>query len=298
MRRIRRHRRTSDRGRRGRTLSDATDPFEAPAVADKYTSRTALVLDAPLEDVGEVVTAAGSAGDIDRGSPARGSDGAAYEVHWGGRMQKAVVRAVADEEAEGDGAPLLRTETYLGGDGLVEGMKRQAQLLQGLSRQLRGHVQGVRDLSAVTVRDEAWMNRLAIGAVSTDDAIVTAASGEGTWWVRTHGAARFDVPDLELYGLSKAQVPAAEELLPEVQDQLLRHGLKHQPTLPDGTTVFLVPVLEAWTLVPLDWPGVGRAGQDRGRGLDGPRATLSVLHRPRLGRYKKDLAGVLAHLAT
>lgn len=262
-------------------------------MADKYTSRTALVLDAPLDDVGEVVRPAGQVGDIDRGAPVPASDGQAFEVHWGGRMQKAVVRATEDEI---DGAPLLRIETYVGGDGFVEGMKRQAQLLQGLSRQLRGRVVGVRDLSAVTERDEAWMNRLAIGAVSQEDAIVTVAEGEGTWWVRTHGAARFDVPDLELYGLSKAQVPGAEQVLPHVHEQLLRHGLKHQPTLPDGTAVYLIPVLEAWTLVPLDWPGVGRAGLDRGPGLDGPRASLSVLHPVRFGRYKKDLAGVLDHL--
>jgi hypothetical protein len=43
---------------------------------------------------------------------------------------------------------------------------------------------------------------------------------------------------------------------------------------------------------------VGRGGQERGEGLDGPRASLSVLHRPRLGRYKKDLQGVLDILAT
>jgi hypothetical protein len=263
-------------------------------VADKYTSRIALVLDAPIEDVGEVVRAAGRVGDIDRGSPVRGSEQEAQEVHWGGRMQKAVVRSVADDS---DGAPLLRTETLLGGDGLVEGMRRQAQLLQGLARQLRGRVRGVRDLSAVTERDEAWMNRLAIGAVARDDAVVVRAEGEGTWWVRTHGAARFDVPDLELYGLSRAQVPAAEEVLPHVLEQLLRRGLKQEMTLPDGTHVYLVPVLEAWTLVPMDWPGVGRAGTDRGPGLDGPRATLSVLHPARFGRYKKDLSGVLDRLA-
>jgi hypothetical protein len=262
-------------------------------VAEKYTSRTALVLDAPIVDVGEVVQTAGRAGDVDRGAPVRGSDGAAYEVHWGGRMQTAVVRGVTDER---DGAPLLRVETYLGNDGLTDGMRRQAQLLQALSRQLRGRVRGVRDLSAETDRDEAWMNRLAVGAVSRDDAIVTVAEGEGTWWVRTHGAARFDVPDLELYGLSRAQVPGAEEVVTHVQDQLLRHGLKRPPTLPDGTTVYLVPVLEAWTLVPMDWPGVGRAGQQRGDGLDGPRATLSVLHKPRFGRYRKDLSGVLDRL--
>lgn len=262
-------------------------------MADRYTSRTALVLDAPLTDVGEVVRAAGKVGDVDRGAEVRGSDGAAYEVHWGGRMQKAVVRATPDDH---DGAPLLRVETYLGNDGLTEGMRRQAQLLQGLARQLRGRVRGVRDLSATVDRDEAWMHRLAIGAVDREDAIVAVAEGEGTWWLRTHGAARFDVPDLELYGLNRAQVPAGEATLAHVHDQLLTGGLHEQPTLPDGTQAFLVPVLEAWQLVPLDWPGVGRAGKERGPELDGPRATLSVFHKPRFGRYKKDLEGVIDRL--
>jgi hypothetical protein len=263
----------------------------ADPVADKYTSRIALVLDAPVEDLGEVVRAAGQAKDVDRGAPVRGSDGDAYEVHWGGRMQKAVVRTVAE-----DGGPLLRTEAYIGGEGLVEGMRRQALLLQGLARQLRGRVRGVRDLSADTDRDEAWLNRLAIGVVRTEDAIVRRAEGEGTWWVRTHGAARFDVPDLELYGLSRAQVPGAEAALEHLHGQLLAGGLKADLMLPDGTAVYLVPVLEAWQHVPLDWPGVGRAGQNRGPTLDGPRASLSILRPPRFGRYKRDLAGVLDHL--
>ncbi|MEX1162089.1 MAG: hypothetical protein WEB03_00770 [Nitriliruptor sp.] len=261
-------------------------------MVDKYTSRIALVLDAPVEDLAAVISAAGRAKDIDRGSPVRGADGAAFEVHWGGRMQKAVVRALTDD----DGRALLRAETYIGGDGLVEGMRRQCQLLQGLSRHLRGRVRGVSDVSAVAERDEAWMNRCAVGAVTIDDAIVVRAEGEGTWWVRTHGLARFDVPDLELYGLSRAQVPGAEAAIRHVLDQLLRGGIRADLSLPDGTSLYLVPVLEAWTHVPLDWPGVGRAGQDRGPGLDGPRASLSVLKPPRLGRYKKDLAGVIDRL--
>lgn len=261
-------------------------------MADRYTSRIALVLDAPLDDLADVVAAAGRSKDIDRGAPVRGSDGAAFEVHWGGRMQKAVVRALADE----DGASLLRVEAYVGSEGLVEGMRRQALLLQGLARQLRGRVQGVRDQSALVDRDEAWLNRLAIGVVGVDDAVVTRSEGEGTWWVRTHGAARFDVPDLELYGLSRAQVAGAERTLAHVLDQLLRGSIRADLALPDGTRVYLVPVLDAWTHVPLDWPGVGRAGKDRGPGLDGPRASLSILHPPRFGRYKRDLAGVLDHL--
>jgi len=264
-------------------------------MAEKYTSKIALVLDTPVEDVGEIVRAAGQVKDIDRASPVRGEGDLAQEVHWGGRMQKAVVRAVRDD---GDGAALLRTETYLGSDGLTSGLQRQAKLLQALARQLKGRVVGVRDVSASTDRDVAWMNRVAIGAVAHDDGIVTVVDGEGTRWVRTHGAARFDVPDLELYGLTVAQVEPAEQLVIHVHEQLLRHGLTASLTLPDGTPVYLVPVLEAWQHVPLDWPGVGRGGQQRGEGLDGPRASLSVLHRPRLGRYKKDLQGVLDVLAT
>ncbi len=264
-------------------------------MAEKYTSKLALVLDTPVDDVGEVVRAAGQVKDIDRASPVRGEGQLAQEVHWGGRMQKAVVRAVRDDA---DGAALLRTETYLGSDGLTAGMQRQAKLLQALARQLKGQVVVVRDLSASTERDVAWMNRVAIGAVAHDDGIVTVVDGEGTRWVRTHGAARFDVPDLELYGLNAAQIEPATELLVHVHEQLLRHGLTASLTLKDGTPVYLVPVLEAWQHVPLDWPGVGRGGQERGEGLDGPRASLSVLHRPRLGRYKKDLQGVLDVLAT
>ena len=262
-------------------------------MADKYTSMIALVLDEPLDEVGPVVTAAGQSKDLDRAAPVRGAGEAAYEVHWGGRMQKAVVRALADER---DGAPLLRTEAYVGDDGLAHGMQRQAQLLQALARQLRGRIQGVRDLTGQADRDAAWMNRLAIGAVQHDDGIVTKADGEGTWWVRTHGASRFDVPDLELYGLNAAQVSAAEVALTHVHDLLLRGGLRAELSLPDGTLVRLIPVLEAWHHVPLDWPGVGKAGQQRGPGLDGPRATLSLLHKPRLGRYKTDLDGVLERL--
>lgn len=262
-------------------------------MAERYTSLIALVLDEPVDDVGTVVRAAVDARDIDRASAVRGDGAAAQEVNWGGRMDKAVVRQLPDPD---DGATLLRTEAYLGAGGLVKGMQRQAQLVQALSRQLRGRIRAVRDLSATAEHDEAWVNRLAIGAVEPADAICVRAEGEGTWWVRTHGAARFDVPDLELYGLAAADLDAADAALRHVHAQLLERGITQDLTLPDGTPVYLVPVLEAWRHVSLDWPGVGRAGQDRGPGLDGPRATLSVLHRPRLGRYRKDLAGVLTAL--
>ena len=265
-----------------------------PPVPDRYTSQIALVLDRPVEDVGELVQAAGRTGDLDRASAVRDEGHLAQEVQWGGRMQKAVVRSLRDEVDE---RPLLRTETYLGEDGLAGGMQRQAKLLQALARQLKGRVEGVRDHSARTERDAAWMNRVAIGAVQHADAIVTVVDGEGTRWVRTHGAARFGVPDLELYGCNRSQAAAAPEVLGHVHEQLLTRGLKADLTLPDGTPVYLVPVLEAWQEVPLDWPGVGRAGRTRGPGLDGPRASLSVLHKPRLGRYRKDLEGVLDRLA-
>jgi hypothetical protein len=259
-------------------------------VAEKYTSKVALILSDPVPDVGTVVQGAREAKDIDRAAAVRGEGEEAQEVHWGGRMQKAVVRQIEDES---DGTPLLRIETYVGGDGLKVGMQRQAQLLQALSRQLKAQVTGVRDLSALTDRDQAWMNRLAVGAVEYDDAVHTIAEGEGTWWVRTHGSARFDVPDLELYGLKRGQIAAAEAAIRHVHDQLFAKGLKAELELPDGTPVYLVPVLEAWQHVPLEWPGVGKAGVERGPGLDGPRASLSVRHRPRLGRWKTDLKGVL-----
>lgn len=257
-------------------------------MAEKYTSSIALLLDEAVDDVGVVVSGARAAGDIDRASAIPGQGHVAQELHWGGRMQKGVVRYLD----EGDDH-LLRTETYLGDDGPTHGMQRQAQLLQGLARQLRGRVVGVRDLSAVTDRDEAWIHRLAVGAVDREDAIVVRAGGEGTWWVRTHGAARFDVPDLEIYGLNRSQVAAAEDALVHVHTQLLRTGLSTDLTLQDGTPIYLVPVLEAWQHLPLDWPGVGRAGQDRGEGLDGPRASLSLLKGRRFGRYKKDFEGVV-----
>lgn len=263
-------------------------------MAERYTSQMALVLDSPLDSVEDVVTAAGRGGDIDRGAPVRDEGEDAMEVHWGGRMQRAVVRRTTDDE---DGAPLLRIETYVGDQGIKEGMRRQALLLQALARQLRGRVQAVRDLSARIDRDEAWMNRLTVGAVEMDDAITVHVAGEGTRWVFTHGAGRFDVPDLELYGLKQHEVAAAAPALRHIHRQLLDRGLKTDLTLPSGEPVFLVPVLDAWQELNLDWPGVGRAGAARGPGLTGPRATLSLRHKPRFGRYKHDYAGVREALA-
>lgn len=260
-------------------------------MADRYTSLMALRLDGPLDDLGAVVTAAVAAGDVDRHAPI-GDGRDAHEVNWGGRMAKAVLRSVLAE----DGTHLLRAEAYIGGEGPVNGSTRQAQLLQGIARQLSGRVTGVVDLSAQSDHDTAWLNRLAIGAVEQSDVIVPMDVGEGTHWVHTHGAARFDVPDLELYGLSRGQVDGAVAALGHVHAQLLATGLSAELALPGGEPIYLVPVLEAWQHLSLDWPGVGRAGTDRGPGLDGPRATLSILHKPRLGRYRKDFAGVLSTL--
>lgn len=259
-------------------------------MADRYTSRLALVVDEPVH-VGALVGAAIQAGDIDRTRAVRDVAEAA-EVNWGGRMAKAVIRRLED-----DGESLVRVEAYIGADGLANGLQRQAQLLQAVARQLRGHVTGVRDLSARIDRDVAWMNRIAIGAVQQDDAIVAHDDGEGTHWAFTHGAARLDVPDLEVYGLRRDQVEGARSALAHVHAQLLERGLKRADlTLSSGTPIHLVPVLEAWQDLPMEWPGIGRAGRERGPGLDGPRATLSVLHKPRFGRYRTDVEGVLALL--
>ncbi|MEX0952396.1 MAG: hypothetical protein WDZ26_01045 [Nitriliruptoraceae bacterium] len=261
-------------------------------MADRYTSLIGLELDAPVADVGALVHAAIEAGDLDRAAPVRDEGTVAQEVNWGGRMQKAVVRHFSDVDPL-----LLRTETYVGADGIVQGLQRQAGLLEVLARRLDVGVLAVRDVSAMATWDTAWMHRVAIGVVEHADAIATRVEGEGTWWVRTHGAARFDVPDLELYGLHRDQVEPATALLAHVHTQLLDRGLRGQLALRDGTPIHLVPVLEAWEDLPLDWPGIGRAGRDRGEGLDGPRATVSILHRPRFGRYRKDFDGVLAALA-
>lgn len=253
---------------------------------DRYTSLMALVLERPVDDVGEVVAGARREGLVDRHS-AVGEAREAQEVHWDGRMQKAVVRRVVGEDA----APLLRTEAYIGGDGLRQGMRRQARLLRTLADALDGEVAAVRDLSAARDRDLGWLSRVAGGEVGLEDAVTVHAEGRGTLWVHTHGAARLDVPDLELYGLRSDQVEAATTVLRHVHGILLRGGLRAQLTLPDGRPIYLVPARRAWQHVPLDWPGVGRAGQPR-PGHEGPRASLSILGRRWLGRHKVDLDGV------
>jgi len=262
------------------------------------SSLIALVLDRPVDDVAAVIAAARAAGDVDRASPHVGDGSTAQDVHWGGRMQRAVVRA-----GEVDGTPLLGTEVVVAPDGFTAGLARQAALLAALARALPGRVRGVRDLSARTDRDEAWLTRLAAGPVRASDAVVpvigseAGADGDPTGrnaggWVLTHGAARFGVPDLELYGVPTGATDAALHVLERVAGQLLHGGIGARLRLEDGTEVRLVPVLEVWPGLPASWPGTGRAGVDRGPGLDGPRATLSVLHRPRLGRHRLDLEGV------
>lgn len=260
----------------------------------------ALVLDRPVEDVAQVASDARAAGGIDRTSPHLSNGAIAQDVHWGGRMQRAVVRATDD-----DGTPLLRTEVAIASDGLVDGLARQAALLAALARALPGRVRGVRDLSARVDRDATWMTRVAAGVVDASDAVVTtvgaeaggAGAGRPAGWVLTHGAARFGVPDLELYGVPAGASASAVEVLERVAAQLVVGGLSAPLSLADGTPLRLVPVLEVWSTMPASWPGLGRAGVDRGPGLDGPRATLSVLHKPRFGRHRLDLEGVRDRLS-
>ena len=260
-------------------------------------SRIGLELDVAIDDVAALVAQVRADGGIDRASAHHGDGTLAQDVHWGGRMQRAVVRAVTEDDA-----PLLVTEVALAGDGLVEGLARQGALLAALARALPGRVRTVRDLSARTVRDVPWLTRLAAGVVDPDDAVATVVAaepqdGRTPGWVLTHGAARLGVPDLELYGVPDGAVDAATGALRRVAGQLATGGLEAPLTLPDGTPVRLVPVLEVWSTLPAGWPGLGRAGIDRGPGLDGPRATLSVLHRARFGRHRLDLDGVRDRLA-
>ena len=253
---------------------------------------------AAAPDVAAVAAAARAAGDLDRAAPIR-DGGAVQEVHWGGRLQRAVVRSGVDE----DGAVLLRTEVAVAPDGLVAGLARQAALLGALARHVAvgggGPAVGLRDLSARVERDLGWLDRAAAGTAGRADAVATvvvAAEGRHPGWVATHGAARLGLPDLELYGLPAGTESAAVAAVEAAHDAVIAGGMGARLALPDGTPLRLVPVLEAWADLPLDWPGIGRAGAVRGPGLDGPRATLSVLHRPRLGRYRRDVAGVVARL--
>jgi hypothetical protein len=265
-------------------------------MADQLPSRLALVLSGPVEDLAGLVARARTAGGVDRASPQGGPHPQAWEVHWGGRMQRAVVRAVPDEV---DGVPLLRTEANIGGDGLVGGMARHGQLLAALARAVEGcDVVGVSDLSSRSMHETAWLERIASGSVRLEDGVRSVVAGEGGLrWIHTHGAARFGVPDLELYDLTEGPLVAhALGAVRSVMSQLLDGGIGAGLMLPGGPRVRLIPVLEAWPRLPLELPGIGRAGVDRGPGLDGPRATLSIHHPARLGRHRLDLGGVTAWL--
>ena len=259
-------------------------------MAEQLPSRLALALSDPVDDLAALVARARSAGGIDRANPLAGGS-SQFEVHWGGRMQRAVVRALADE----DGVALLRTEATIGADGLHGGMVRHAQLLEAFAEVLEGaRVTEVRDLSARAQHEAAWLSRIARGEVVLEDGVRSVVAGEGpVRWIHTHGAARFGVPDLELYDLADGiVVDHALGVLRGVLGQLLEGGIGALLTLPGGPRVRLIPVLEAWPRLPLELPGVGRAGVDRGPGLGGPRATLSIHHRPRLGRHRLDPDGV------
>lgn len=255
-------------------------------MADKYTSKMALVVASPPTDLLELLNRAAAQKAVDRATPVAGSDGEACEVNWGGRLQRAVVRVVSD-----GGVAMIRVEAYIGQDGFPAGFARQAQLLAGIATQL-DTVESVRDLAAHATHDVAWLQRVAGGVVEFADAISINVDGTGVRWAYTHGAARFGIPDLELYGLTRDEVAPGCDVLPHVQQQLIARGIASDLRLPTGEPVYLVPVRDAWMKLSLDWPGIGRAGQVRGVGLDGPRATLSLLHPKRLGRYRQDFAGV------
>ncbi len=258
---------------------------------EQLPSRLALALTRPVDDLAALVARARRSGGIDRATPLTSGPAQAWEVHWGGRMQRALVRATVDD----DGVALVRTEATIGADGLVGGMTRHAQLLDALAQALEGtELVGVRDLSARAQHEAPWLARIAHGAVELEDGVRTVVAGEqAVRWVHTHGAARFGVPDLELYDLADGPVVHhARDVLRAVLTQLLAGGIGALLTLPGGPRFRLIPVLEAWPRLPLTLPGVGRAGVDRGPGLDGPRATLSIHHRPRLGRHRLDLDGV------
>lgn len=261
-------------------------------MADKYTSKIALVLSAPAGPIDKLVEVAIAAGDIDRATPVRDEGTEAMEVNWGGRMQRAVIRRVTSD----DGRHMVRTEAYIGDRGPRQGIKRQAGLLQVLARHLDA-VTAVVDLDAEVEHELAWLHATVVSGSTLAETVGHSVEGTGLRWVHTHGAARFDIPDLELYAVSAGRVEAASAALRHVHEQLLVGGLTADLTMADGVPVYLVPVRQAWLHCEMGWPGVGRAGEDRGPGLNGPRASLSLLHRPRFGKFKVDLSGFVDALA-
>ena len=225
-------------------------------------SLLALILDRPVEDVAEVVAAARAAGGIDRASAHRADGTLAQDVHWGGRMQRAVVRAI--DEA---GTPLLRTEVAIASDGLAEGLSRQVALLAALAQALPGRVRRVRDLSARVDRDEAWMTRVSAGVVEVGDAVVSiiGAQAPPAGWVLTHGAARFGVPDLELYGVPAGAAEAAVVVLDRVAGQLVAGGARCTTVAPRRHGAAARPGARG-----VAWPARRLAGSRARRG--GPRS--------------------------
>lgn len=260
-------------------------------MADAPTSRLGLVLGRPV-DLDAPIAAARDRGGIDRASPLASDPDGAREVHWGGRLQRAVVRIVED-----DGASVLRVEGVVATEGWRGGLAHQARLLAALAGALDAigaPSVAVRDLSARRERDPDWLERAAAGALEAPEAVGLDVADGPRSWLATHGVARFGVPDLELYGVPEERVGHASAILLHVLALLLDGGLSAPLDDGAGRPLRLVPVLEAWPRLPIDWPGVGRGGRVRGPGLDGPRATLSLLRRRRLGSHPIDLAGVLA----
>jgi hypothetical protein len=259
-------------------------------VADAPGSRLALVLDDAV-DLDAVITGAREVGALDHAAPLASDPSRAREVRWGGRLQRAVVRVVPD----GDDL-LLRVETLVATEGWRAGLAHQARLVADLAQVVAAGAAAtpvVRDLSARRDRDRGWLERAAAGELAVAEAVGIDVE-PGRWsWLAGHGAARFGVPDLELYGVPVERIAAAESLLVHVVGALLERGLGAPLDDGRGRALRLVPVLEAWQHLPVERPGVGRAGRVRGPGLDGPRATLSVLHRRRLGRHRLDLTGVV-----
>lgn len=259
-------------------------------MADAPTSRLGLVVPGPI-DLDAVLAEARSRGGIDRASPLASDPAAAREVHWGGRLQRAVVRVVEDE-----GTTVLRAEAIVASEGWRNGIAHQARLLVALVDALgaAGVVVGpVRDLSARRERDPAWLGAALADALTVPHVVgIDVVPGPDSW-LAVHGAARFGVPDLELYGVPADRIDRARALLLHVQATLLDGGLGAPLDDGAGSALRLVPVLEAWTRLPIDWPGVGRGDRVRGPGLDGPRATLSRLRRRPFGRLPLDLAGVI-----
>lgn len=259
-------------------------------MAEGPTSRVGLVLAEPV-DLDAVVMAARDDGGIDRCSPLASDPTAAREVHWGGRLQRAVLRGIED-----DGAWVLRVEGIVATEGWRGGLAHQARLVTALWRAaeaLGAPPIAVRDLSARRERDGDWLSRGVHGALAVDEVLGLDVVPGPPAWLATHGVARFGVPDLELYGVPAERLPLARDLLLHVAGTLLEGGLAAPLDDGAGRPLRLVPVLEAWPRLPIDWPGIGRGGRTRGPGLDGPRATLSVLTRRRFGRHPLDLAGVM-----